>query len=403
MEINSPKTFETSDKAHADLFNEMVQTLLENDNGLLELLTSHTQDMNFHASEEEKKKWNDSQIYKITADNGMQLINVSADSKIFDAIKDKGTCTFYAAPGVEDSPSSSNISLRGMQIVGQNNIGAGFAVDIAGKAYSFYYNHGHTTITWTPLPSINDLNKWNEGQLSKITADNGGVILSVSDGEDLLEKVVSLGPKHGTFYATGKVLNSPTTRSCRGMYHFTSQDSNGKGTFGWVIAIDYNNYMYTNYLDLNLGWQGWKRVLTKEDMDNTSFVDTYDLDNSSVSAIENVPTKLNFGDTRSDDLGEYNRSRAEITLKNNGLYLIRLYLNSNNIPVGSDSILSCYVNGTEFQRLGNWNPVVSSSVCVLYLQQKFKAGDKLTFYITPKNTGRTITVNRAYVTLSQLR
>ncbi len=229
------------------------------------------------------------------------------------------------------------------------------------------------------------------------------MILSVSDGEDLLEKVVSLGPKHGTFYATGKALNSPTTRSCRGMYHFTSQDSNGKGTFGWVIAIDYNNYMYTNYLDLNLGWQGWKRVLTKEDMDDTSFVDTYDLDNSSVSAVENVPTKLNFGDTRSDDLGEYNRSRAEITLKNNGLYLIRLYLNSNNIPVGSDSILSCYVNGTEFQRLGNWNPVISSSICVLYLQQKFKAGDKLTFYITPKNTGRTITVNRAYVTLSQLR
>lgn len=27
-------------------------------------------------------------------------------------------------------------------------------------------------------------------------------------------------------------------------------------------SIDYNNYMYTNYLDLNLGWQGWKRVLT---------------------------------------------------------------------------------------------------------------------------------------------
>lgn len=55
MEINSPKTFETSDKAHADLFNEMVQTLLENDNGLLEQLTNHTQDMNSHASEEEKK------------------------------------------------------------------------------------------------------------------------------------------------------------------------------------------------------------------------------------------------------------------------------------------------------------------------------------------------------------
>lgn len=401
MEIKTPRTFKPTDKAHADLFNDMVEDFLDNDVGLLEAINHHIEDTNPHTSEAEKKKWNDSQSYKITADNGSQLINVPADAKIFDAIKGKGTCTFYAASGVEDSPA--NISLRGLQTVGQDNIGTGFAVDIAGNAYSFYYNAADTAINWTKLPSNAERNKWNDGQLSKITSDNGGVILSVSDGEDLLEKVVSLGPKHGTFYATGKALNSPTIRSCRGMFHFTSQDSNGKGTFGWVIAIDYNNYMYTNYLDLNLGWQGWKRVLTKEDMDNTSFVDTYDLDNSSVSAVENVPTKLNFGDTRSDDLGEYNRSRAEITLKNNGLYLIRLYLNSNNIPVGSDSILSCYVNGTEFQRLGNWNPVISSSICVLYLQQKFKAGDKLTFYITPKNTGRTITVNRAYVTLSQLR
>ncbi|MEK5135310.1 hypothetical protein NST39_14855 [Bacillus sp. FSL W8-0645] len=403
MEIKEPIPFEVNDKAHADLFNDMVKVLLENDTGLLEQLLKHTSDARAHASEAEKKKWNESQSYKITADNGSQLINVPADARIFDAIKGKGTCTFYAASGVEDSPTPANISLRGLQTVGQDNIGTGFAVDVAGNAYSFYYNAAHTAINWTKLPSNTERNKWNDGQLSKITSDNGGVILSVSDGEDLLEKVVSLGPRHGTFYVTGKALNTPTTRSCRGMYHFTSQDSNGKGTFGWIMAIDYNNYMYTNYLDLNLGWQGWKRVLTKEDMDNTSFVDTYDLDNSSVSAAENVPTKLNFGESRSDDLGEYNRSRSEITLKNNGLYLIRLYLNSNNITVGSDSILSCYVNGTEFQRLGNWNPVISSSICVLYLQQKFKAGDKLTFYITPKNTGRTITVNRAYVTLSQLR
>ncbi|MGG4171655.1 hypothetical protein ABEW20_07700 [Bacillus safensis] len=36
MDIKSPKVFETSDKAHADLFNEMVKVLLENDSGLLD-------------------------------------------------------------------------------------------------------------------------------------------------------------------------------------------------------------------------------------------------------------------------------------------------------------------------------------------------------------------------------
>ncbi|WP_224925240.1 hypothetical protein [Bacillus pumilus] len=265
MDLNKPKTFETTDKAHADLFNEMVQTLLKNDNGLLEQLTNHTQDTNSHASEEEKKKWNDSQIYKITADNGMQLINVSADSKIFDAIKDKGTCTFYAAPGVEDSPTSSNISLRGMQIVGQVNIGAGFAVDIAGKAYSFYYNFGHTSITWTPLPSIEDSNKWNDSQLIKITNDTGGVRVSVEAAESLLDKISETGKTFGTFYSMAGVQDNPSESSARGFYHFTSSDSNNKGTYGWVIAVDNKNNMFTNYLDLNLGWQGWRRSLSEAD------------------------------------------------------------------------------------------------------------------------------------------
>ncbi|MEF3086128.1 hypothetical protein [Bacillus altitudinis] len=265
MEVKEPKPFEVNDKAHADLFNDMVKVLLENDQGLLEQLLAHKSDVNLHSSGAEKKKWNESQIYKITADNGMQLINVSADSKIFDAIKDKGTCTFYAASGVEDSPSPSNISLRGMQIVGQNNIGAGFAVDIAGNAYSFYYNSGHTTITWTPLPNLSDLNKWNGSQLIKITNDTGGVRVSVGTTESLLDKITQAGKTFGTFYSPAGVQDNPSALSARGFYHFTSADSNNMGTFGWVIAVDYRNNVFTNYLDLNLGWQGWRRLLSAAD------------------------------------------------------------------------------------------------------------------------------------------
>ncbi|MFP3590090.1 hypothetical protein SCB29_41755, partial [Paraburkholderia sp. SIMBA_055] len=78
-----------------------VKVLLENDKGLLEQLFGHIDDTNPHASESEKKKWNESQLYKITADDGKYLISVPADKNIYDAIKDKGTCTFIASPGVE--------------------------------------------------------------------------------------------------------------------------------------------------------------------------------------------------------------------------------------------------------------------------------------------------------------
>lgn len=173
MEVKEPKPFEVNDKAHADLFNDMVKVLLENDQRLIEQFLKHTNDAKVHASEIEKKKWNDSQSYKITADSGRQLINVSTDGRIFDAIKDKGTCTFYAAAGVEDSPASSNVSIRGLQTVGQENIGSGFAVDSSGIAYFFYYQTGHTSITWTKLPTESDRNRWDNGQLVKITQDNG--------------------------------------------------------------------------------------------------------------------------------------------------------------------------------------------------------------------------------------
>ncbi|MCY9099473.1 hypothetical protein MOE49_10455 [Bacillus inaquosorum] len=108
--------------------------------------------------------------------------------------------------------------------------------------------------------------KWNAGQLLKITKDDGTFLVRIEDTDDFLSKIVQAGRTFGTFYSTGKATNSPSTASTRGMFHFTSLDSNGLGTFGYVVAIDYKNKMYTNYLDLNQGWSGWKRSLDTDDL-----------------------------------------------------------------------------------------------------------------------------------------
>ncbi|USY31691.1 BppU family phage baseplate upper protein [Bacillus velezensis] len=105
-----------------------------------------------------------------------------------------------------------------------------------------------------------DKDKWNGAQLFKITNDVGGVLISIADTDDFLSKIVKAGKTFGTFYSTGKATNSPSTVSTRGMFHFTSLDSNGLGTFGYVIAIDYKNNVFTNYLDLSQGWTGWSKV-----------------------------------------------------------------------------------------------------------------------------------------------
>ncbi|MEK5503266.1 phage baseplate upper protein [Bacillus sp. FSL M8-0168] len=108
--------------------------------------------------------------------------------------------------------------------------------------------------------------KWNGSQLFKITNDVGGVLVSIGDTDDFYTKIIQSGRRFGTFYSTGKAINAASTNSTRGVFHMTSTDSNGLGTFGYVIAVDWQNNMFTNYLDLNLGWQGWRRVLTSSDL-----------------------------------------------------------------------------------------------------------------------------------------
>lgn len=257
MDIKSPKTFEISDKAHADLFNDMVKVLLENDSGLLDQIIKHIGDTQPHASAAEKKKWNESQLYKITADNGTQLINVPAGSTIFNAIKDKGICTFYARSGTEDSPSQ--YALRGMQTVGQDNIGTGFAIDTSGNAYYFYYNSGHISITWTQLPSVTERNKWNNGQLYRLTP-NDGRVARVPNGTDIF--TLPTGP-----YMGAQLLNAPVDNDTSFYYIDvleTAYEQNGVVYKRIIATRSFDNITWIGTFHAQ-GFKGWERITTSKD------------------------------------------------------------------------------------------------------------------------------------------
>ncbi len=245
-----------SDKAHADLFNDMLEALLHNDTGISEQLTNHIDDSKQHSSEVEKKKWNESQLYKITGDNGIHLLNIPVGSKIFDSIKDKGTCTFYAPRGIEDSPSQ--FAIRGMQTVGQDNIGTGFAIDTSGNAFSFYYNSSHISINWTQIPTAGERDKWNNGQLYKLTQNNGKPIYKgiseITDYNELTET---------------------------GMYLIYNAGLNGPKEIkrAFMIVISYGNTLLQAVYDAVNGlnafyrirktdftWTEWERQLTASDL-----------------------------------------------------------------------------------------------------------------------------------------
>ncbi|PFD32587.1 hypothetical protein CN285_27485 [Bacillus cereus] len=97
-------------------------------------------------------------------------------------------------------------------------------------------------------------------QVPKITTDNGGATISVSDAtKNILDEIVAKGQGMNTIYCHGSVQgNTPNSKSWRGISFINSP------TFGFVIAKDYQNKLFTNYID-NGKWLGWVEHVIKED------------------------------------------------------------------------------------------------------------------------------------------
>jgi hypothetical protein len=94
-----------------------------------------------------------------------------------------------------------------------------------------------------------------KAQMLKITNDDGGVsIFANLPTDDILQRILSKGVGLHTFYAvTGSKNLPPSGISIRGVAQLTTAN------FGWIWCIDYQNQMWTNYLDNNV-WRGWARL-----------------------------------------------------------------------------------------------------------------------------------------------
>ncbi|MHA4766579.1 hypothetical protein [Bacillus altitudinis] len=261
MALKTPRSFEINDKAHADLFNNMVKILIENDQELLKQFNLHTEDSNPHISSTDKKKWNNSQLYKLTNDNGSQLISIPAGGSIYDEIKTLGACSFYApgGVGVVDSPAIGNAALRGFQLVGQNNIGVGIAIDTLGNVFCFSYYVKDMAINWLQMPTQNEKNKWDAGQLSKITADDGKAYERINANDSsILDRLTTLPGVHSWYIQEGHE-DLPTFSSMRALSVFS------ENIYGWILGVNNTGDIYVNRSTTDVTgtkqeWSGWKRL-----------------------------------------------------------------------------------------------------------------------------------------------
>ncbi|MCY9263418.1 hypothetical protein MOF20_09365 [Bacillus haynesii] len=208
MDIQKPRAFRTTDKAHADLFNQVIDQLNTNDEsiaqfaaeaeqrstaytdkhiskkdnphgvtksqvGLGEVINKrqatkdefdlHHKDQTRHVSEDERNKWNGSQLFNITGDNGQAKVYISAEDDFQTVLPQyTGLIHFTAASGALNGPGAAVRGIWTCNALG--NYGQAIAFDNANRTYRKTISGGNWT-DWTELISVESL----EAKLTNLT------------------------------------------------------------------------------------------------------------------------------------------------------------------------------------------------------------------------------------------
>lgn len=121
MDIQKPRRFETTDRAHADLFNEAIDQLNVNDERIAKraeeaeerattYTDAHANDHSIHITDKEREKWSAGQLYKITENNGKVFYRGSSETTDFNTLTETGMYLIYNE-GINSPPSSNRIFL----------------------------------------------------------------------------------------------------------------------------------------------------------------------------------------------------------------------------------------------------------------------------------------------------
>ncbi|MEC1443774.1 terminase [Bacillus subtilis] len=246
---------------------------LETSEGAQFKVRSHEEKTEIHVNKSDKDKWNSGQLFKVTADNGTQKINLSSGS-FYDSLKDVGTVTFYGTNAVTDNPS--NTSLRGMQLVGQLGIGMGYAVDVGGNAWWFFYNANDSAINWYQIESItgaqskidahanktdihvttSDKDKWNNAQLYRLT-DTQGCRTKIPDGTDLLTL------PSGFYYAVGNVIINNPVLGDGSWYNYDVIETGGGGRKTIFASRSFDGTFWMATIHTDGVFKGWNKIETE--------------------------------------------------------------------------------------------------------------------------------------------
>lgn len=234
---------------------------LETKQGAQDKVNAHANNSEIHVSEAEKNKWNNGQLYRLTQNNGKPIYKGTSETTDYNEITDTGFYLIFNK-GV-NAPPSINASF--MIVISYASTLLQTIYDTTGR--KSYYRIKKTDSTWSEWTRVlteedktpqSEIDKWNNGQLYKMTQDSGTRKL-IPDGSDLLTL-----PPGFYFGINNRLLNNPDP-SDTGWFNYDVSES-GSGRKMIIAVASYKNTMWYGTVHTNGDFKGWKRVVTDADL-----------------------------------------------------------------------------------------------------------------------------------------
>ncbi|WP_433961231.1 pyocin knob domain-containing protein [Bacillus halotolerans] len=252
----------------------------ETTEGSQKKIDAHANKTDIHVSKSDKDKWNDSQLFKITQDNGVAKYRKDAD---FNTITETG---FYYMSGVTtalNAPVDNNGYLMVYNYstyAYQEYTSYSSSDTISTGRRKFMRNKVANSDTWTSWREIesvegsqikvdahanltdihvtkSDKDKWNNAQLYKLT-DTQGCRTKIPDGTDLLTL------PSGFYYALGNVIINNPVSGDGSWYNYDVIETGGGGGRKTILASrSYDGTFWTATVHTDGVFKGWNKIETE--------------------------------------------------------------------------------------------------------------------------------------------
>ncbi|MGN9865914.1 hypothetical protein [Bacillus swezeyi] len=354
MDIQKPRRFETTDRAHADLFNEVIDQLNEND----ELIRTRAE-----AAEKSAKEYTDqgikqlnelAQLVKITDDTGVEKLHITSGDALAQLFGlGTGFHTFAISTAASNRPPGSAGYVRGTFLnSGSDGYGFVIASDTTGTIFTNTINAG----IWKG---------WHKSETdsgSQLKADKAlAAAKTYADTNFNNEKLTVLTEAIGDATEGGDKYPVGIT--------FMNINNNQTGyplIYGFVKNEKWSDYRFTQYFYGNANYAGigtwirhWYTTSGWTKWEKISGFAYASLTMSGKQELDKQTTpKIKFNKKVIDSHAAFDTSLSRYTAPNDGIYYVSTGVFLENWETYFNFHLFVYKNGSLFKPIDHYRESV---------------------------------------------